>query len=43
MPSIYFTEEHDEFRRTVRKFLEKEVAHWLALEVAADATTNLTG
>jgi alkylation response protein AidB-like acyl-CoA dehydrogenase/putative sterol carrier protein len=26
MPSIHFTEEHDEFRRTVRKFIEKEVA-----------------
>ena len=26
MPSVYFTQEHEEFRRTVRKFLEKEVA-----------------
>jgi len=26
MPSIYFSEEHDEFRRAVRRFIEKEVA-----------------
>ena len=26
MPSPYFTEEHDSFRATVRRFLEKEVA-----------------